>query len=327
MASQASIDAFFASVKSGRYFSRLVNAPSPHARRSTPELLYHATLSGNEPSFTVVTPVFDHSSILRDHMESVAGSASMPFDWIVIDDGSEDRTGETAKSFFESGHDGLASRATIIRNRVPIYETACDNVGFTLAETQIIIEIQADIQIREPAFDQLFLRALRTSPTPSAISGRCGHTFAFLQRRRNPLRRLFGERRKQSVGLCGRSIETPERIDAIKGRTYRCETVNRGPWLLLKSDLERHGYLDERFFFLGNDDHDYHRRLFDAEGRRPLYVPMTLYSPLHFGAARRRRRGVNREVFEMLSAERQGSPAFRQFLASHRTSYVPEEIM
>ena len=95
----------------------------------------------------------------------------------------------------------------------------------------------------------------------------------------------------------------------------------------MKSDLERHGYLDERFFFLGNDDHDYHRRLFDAEGRRPLYVPMTLYSPLHFGAARRRRRGVNREVFEMLSAERQGSPAFRQFLASHRTSYVPEEIM
>lgn len=327
MASQASIDAFFASVESGRYFSRLVNAPSPHARRTTPELLYHATLSRMEPAFTVVTPVFDHSSILQGHMKSVAESASLPFDWIIIDDGSDDGTSETAKRFFESGHCGLASGATIISNRVPIYETACDNVGFTLAETQIIIEIQADIQIREPAFDRLFLQALRTSPAPSAISGRCGHTFAFLRRRGNPLRRLFGEERKESVGLCGRSIETPERIDAIKGRTYRCETVNRGPWLLLKSDLEKHGYLDERFFFLGNDDHDYHRRLFDAEGRRPLYVPMSLYSPLHLGAARRRRRGVNREVFEMLSAERQGSPAFREFLASQQASYVPEEIM
>ena len=61
---------------------------------------------------------------------------------------------------------------------------------------------------------------------------------------------------------------------------YRCETVNRGPWLLLKSDLERHGYLDERHFFQGNDDHDYHRRLFDAEGRRPLYVPLSLHAPL-----------------------------------------------
>ena len=152
-------------------------------------------------------------------------------------------------------------------------------------------------------------------------------TFAFLRPHRNPFRRLFGERRQESVGLCGRSIETPERIDAIKGRAYRCETVNRGPWLLLKSDLERHGYLDERFFFLGNDDHDYHRRLFDAEGRRPIYVPMSLYSPLHLGAARRRRRGVNREVFEMLSAERRGSPAFREFLASRQVSYAPEEIV
>jgi glycosyltransferase involved in cell wall biosynthesis len=327
MASQASIDSFFASVGSGRYFSRLVNAPCPHARRTKPELLYHATLGGKEPTFTVVTPVFDHSTILEGCLESVAASVSLPFDWIIIDDGSEDGTSETARSFFESGNHGLASRATIIRNRVPIYETACDNIGFTLSETEIIIEIQADIQIREPAFDRLFLQALRTSPTPSAISGRCGHTFAFLRRRRNPLRWLFGEQRDESVGLCGRSIETPERIDAIKGRTYRCETVNRGPWLLLKTDLEKHGYLDERFFFLGNDDHDYHRRLFDAEGRRPLYVPMSLYSPLHHGAIRRRRRGINREVFEMLSAERQGSPAFRQFLASPQASCVPEEIM
>src|SRR5437667_11185026 len=104
-------------------------------------------------------------------MESVAGSGVMPFEWMVIDDGSEDRTGETAKSFFESGHDGLASRATIIRNRVSIYETACDNVGFPLSETQIIIEIQAGIQIRQPAFDQLLLLALGTFPLPFAISG------------------------------------------------------------------------------------------------------------------------------------------------------------
>jgi hypothetical protein len=54
---------------------------------------------------------------------------------------------------------------------------------------------------------------------------------------------------------------------------------------------------------------------------------MSLYSPLHFGAARRRRRGVNGEIFEMLSAERQGSPAFRQFLASQQASCLPEEIM
>src|SRR5438045_505287 len=121
MSSRPSIDAFLAAVESGRYFSRLVNAPVPHARRTTPELLYHATLSAKAPSLTVVTPVFDHSTILDDHLKSVAGSLSRPFDWIIVDDGSEDGTSGTAKMFFESGRHGLASRATIIRNPVPVF--------------------------------------------------------------------------------------------------------------------------------------------------------------------------------------------------------------
>ena len=86
----------------------------------------------------------------------------------------------------------------------------------------------------------------------------------------------------------------------MRGKVYRCETVNRGPWALLKTDLDRHGYLDEQYFFLGNDDHDYHRRLFETEGRRPLYVPTSIYSPRRLGASRRARTGDNRTIFDML---------------------------
>jgi GT2 family glycosyltransferase len=107
---------------------------------------------------------------------------------------------------------------------------------------------------------------------------------------------------------------------------YRCETVNRGPWALLKRDLERHGYLDERHFFLGNDDHDYHRRLFEAEARRPLYVPMALRSPLAHGAVRRPRTGLNRRLFIALNAEKRGSPGFHRFLDSLGPSSAPEPI-
>ena len=92
--------------------------------------------------------------------------------------------------------------------------------------------------------------------------------------------------------------------------------MNRGPWVLLKSDLERHGYLDERHFFQGNDDHDYHRRVFEADGRRPLYVPIALYAPLALGAVRRTRTGLNREIFAALKAEKRGSPEFHRFLES-----------
>ena len=229
-----------------------------------------------------------------------------------------------ARAFFESRPSPLVARATIVRNPVPVYETACDNLGFTLAETEVVVEVQADIQIREQAFDALMLRGCGPSRA-SAVSGRCGHTFRSLERA-GPLRSLFRRAAHESIGLCGKTIETPHVIDRLKGRIYRCETVNRGPWLVFKSDLERHGYLDERHFFLGNDDHDYHRRLFDAEQRRPIYVPLSLHAPLALGAFRRPRTGVNRDVFRMLKAEKRGSPDFHRFLRSLGQTFAPEII-
>jgi GT2 family glycosyltransferase len=315
MSSPSTIERILCSHDSGEYFSRLVNHPAAHRLRERPELAYHATLNALEPRFTVVMPTFNHAPAIQDSIAAAATTASLPFDCIVVDDGSEDLTVERAKAFFRSGPSSLLARATIIRNSVPVYETASDNLGFALAETEIIIEVQADIQIREPGFDALMLRALATSPTPSAVSGRCGHTFRSL-RSGAGFRSLFPGRSGEFVGLCGKTIETPEAVNPIKGRIYRCETVNRGPWVLLKSDLERHGYLDERHFFQGNDDHDYHRRVFEMEGRRPLYVPISLYAPLTLGAVRRRRTGLNREVFNTLKAEKRGSPAFHHFLDS-----------
>ncbi|MEO8256214.1 MAG: glycosyltransferase [Acidobacteriota bacterium] len=325
MSSPATIERVLRSHDSGEYFAGLVNHPAPHAWRRNPELVYHAALHAVAPRFTMVTPAFNHEAIIGDAIAAAAAMASLPFDCIIVDDGSTDGTAARARAVFERPPSPLIAHATIIRNPVPIYETACDNLGFALADTETIVEVQADIQIREPAFDALFLRAFGTTPEPSAVSGRCGHTFTLIGRRAGP-RSLFRRQPPDSIGLCGKAIETPEVVQAIRGRIYRCETVNRGPWILRKSDLERHGYLDERHFFQGNDDHDYHRRLFEAEGRRPLYVPIALYAPLDLGAVRRTRTGLNREVFTALKAEKQGSPAFRRFLESPRRSSPPEAI-
>jgi glycosyltransferase involved in cell wall biosynthesis len=325
MTSLSAIHRLLREYASGEYFSHLVHHPAPHWLRATPELVYHTTWSTLPATFTVVMPAFNHAGSIQDSLSATATSASLPFDCIIVDDGSEDGTVERARAFFDSRSSPLLASATIIRNPVPVYETASDNLGFVLAETEVIIEVQADIQIREPAFDALLLRALSTSPKPSAISGRCGHSFASL-RFSSRVRSWFSRTPGQTIGLCGKTIETPEAVNAIRGRMYRCETVNRGPWVLLKSDLERHGYLDERYFFLGNDDHDYHRRLFEAEGRRPLYVAISLHAPLFTGAVRRRRTGVNRQVFNTLNAEKRGSPAFHHFLSSLTSSSAPEPI-
>jgi hypothetical protein len=174
----------------------------------------------------------------------------------------------------------LRDQATIVRN-LPVYETACDNLGFTLAETEIIVEVQADIQIREPSFD-----ALLWAPAPFSRRPPPGRWVTHLppsSASGGPIRSLFRRWSRESVGLCGKAIETPEIIESFRGQMYRCETVNRGPWVVFKTDLERHGYLDERHFFQGNDDHDYHRRLFGAEGRRLSTLP-SLYAVVRRGA-------------------------------------------
>jgi glycosyltransferase involved in cell wall biosynthesis len=279
-----------------------------------------------DPVYTIVTPTFEHAASIDDYLQATTTAASLPFDWIIVDDASQDGTVDRVEQWLRERPHPLVARVVIERSPVPVYETACDNIGFRIARTEVIIEVQADIQIREPAFDALMLRALETTPEPSAISGRCGHTFAWLKPR-SPLRALFGRRTRDVVGLCGKRIETPEIIEPIRGQIFRCETVNRGPWLVLKSDLERRGYLDQRHFFLGNDDHDYHRRVFEADGRRPLYVPMRLSSPLGLGAVRRRRSGINKEVFEKLRAEKRGSPEFHRFLASLSSSAPPVRIV
>lgn len=309
----------------GEYFSRLIHRPAAHSLRERPVLAYHTALSPVEPRSTMVIPTFNHAPIVHDVLQALVAHAAQPFDCIVVDDGSDDGTAEAAVAFFESGAAASVARATVLRNPVPVFETACDNLGFALAETELIIELQADIEIREPAFDRLLQRALATQPTPSAASGRCGHSFAALRRRRHwpwPVSRP----QYPAVGLCGEAIESPQLVEPLRGRAYRCETVNRGPWALRRSDLERHGYLDERHFFLGNDDHDYHRRLWQAEARRPLYVPMALYAPLERGAARRPRTGLNRTVFCELKASRTGSPDYHRFLDSLQDACAPQPI-
>lgn len=312
-------------LESGVYYTRLVNRPAPHPHRVAPDVLYQATINRAQPRFTIVTPTFNHEEVIRTTIGAALSHATIPFDWIVIDDGSDDATCDVVIESLRSRDASPVSRALVLRNPVPIYETACDNLGFALAQTDTIVELQADIEIREPAFDRLLHAPLSTTPVPAAVSGRCGHTFAFLLRGRMP-GFVAGSMEKHAIGLYDTRIETPDVIDPLRGRFFRCETVPRGPWLLLKRDLERHGYLDERFFFLGNDDHDYHRRLYQAERRRPVYVPMAIHSPLSTGAARRPRSGINRQVFELLASERRRNPAFRRFVWRPRRPMLPTEI-
>jgi hypothetical protein len=307
-------------IENGAYFRRLHMTPVPHRLRTVPQLASHLSASTIAPRQAICIPTFNHEQCILETLSCLLTSISCPSELIVLDDGSEDRTVELVTSFLKSAGSNCLVEAIVLRNDVPIFETACDNICFNLAAAPYVIEVQADIFIRHPGFDMAFHRALDEGA--ASVSGRCGHAFNLLATPRSRIgavmarhvRRLL--KAPMYVGLAGENVETGD-ISTWLGKRYSCETVNRGPWALLKSDLETFGYLDERHFFLGSDDHDFHRRAYAGGKRRPYYVPVQIRSPLKHGASRWQRTGLNREVYEDLAATRRGSPAFRSFLSSH----------
>ncbi len=307
-------------IDSGTYFRRLHMVPAPHRLRTVPQLAFHLSASTIAPRQAICIPTFNHESCILETLSCLLTSITCPSQLIVLDDGSEDRTVELVTSFLKSAGSTCLVEAIVLRNGVPIFETACDNICFNLAAAPYVIELQADIFIRHPGFDLAFHRALDEGA--SSVSGRCGHAFNLIAAPRSRIGTFIGQQVRcllnapMSVGLAGEEVETGD-ISSWLGKQYSCETVNRGPWALLKSDLETFGYLDERHFFLGNDDHDFHRRAYAGGKRRPFYVPVQICSPLKHGASRRQRTGLNRQIYEDLAATRRGSPDFHTFLASH----------
>lgn len=153
MSSQTTIQRLLERHDRGEYFSSLVHAPVPHRLRERPVVAFHAVRNSLEPRFTTVMPTFNHAPIVQEVLRALVARASQPFDCIVVDDGSQDDTVERVRGFFESGDTSPVARATIWRSPVPIFETACDNLGFALSETEVIVELQADIE--NHAFDEL----------------------------------------------------------------------------------------------------------------------------------------------------------------------------
>ena len=276
-------------------------------------------------------PVFNQEKNIRKVLEKICQAAHKSFDLIVINDASTDSSQVQLENFCINAPSEAKKICTlkIVKNAHPLYETASDNIGFKLATTEFIIEIQADIHIEEPGFDAKLISAMEQFQL-SAVSGRHIHSFSLLDGPKRwtkyPFRALKEKFSRSSLqaGLVGRRIFSRQIVET--GVCYRGETCARGPWLLKKSDLHRYGYLDEKHFFLGNDDHDFHRRMYQETGRVPGYVPLDIYSIEQDGSTRRARSGLNLEIYKWLQRNKNGSDAYQKFLANYRPYFPLERL-
>lgn len=89
------------------------------------------------PRVTVLMPVFNAERFLREAINSILGQSFKPFEFLIIDDGSTDRTAEIVASFSDP-------RIRFIRNPHNMGITSTLNKGIALASCELIARMDAD---------------------------------------------------------------------------------------------------------------------------------------------------------------------------------------
>ncbi len=108
---------------------------------------------------------------------------SLPFELIIINDSSTDKSSIEIYKFLAQYNwiDSTCVRVIFFENLWPWFETKCDDFAIRTAESDYILEIQADMLIREKGFDEKLLQLLKSDPLNFALSARGVHKFRDLK--------------------------------------------------------------------------------------------------------------------------------------------------
>ncbi len=278
-----------------------------------------------EARYTLVLPVFNQEIIIYDFIKNNDQHACLPYNLIAIFDCCSDNSLAHFMAALRDLKSSLLVQVAIVVTDVPYFETACDNIGFLLSETDFIIETQPDLFMATRDYDQKILDVLK-NPKVSSVSGRCGHTLAELFTYPKFQGMLMRRKAKKArVGLFyGAQVETHGLlVDDSLGVGYYCETVNRGPMAFRKSDLVQMDYFDQENFFLGSDEHDFNLRTWLTTGQLPAYLPLRISSKLEWGSTRKKRDPLNQFILDRLNT-RPNHSVLKRFRPFYKPYCQPE---
>lgn len=263
------------------------------------------------PDVAIIIPVHNQEDHVLKCLAGVTANVALNAEIVIIADGCSDRTPQVLIDWMQSKVARQSfTKITVAVTSESIYETLCDTLGFAISGAPYVIEVQADMTIREPGFDALLKDALDSHPTIVAVSGRGAHSWAFagLQRRRGlvdwsralitkllalrPAPKAYAPSRfefamGEAIGRLGKNSETP--LARSARRLFLHESVMRGPLAFNRRLFDTVGGFDCANFFLGNDDHDFALRAWVNHSLRVGYLPIDFDSPLHIGSTRRKR--------------------------------------
>ena len=270
--------------------SSLLNSPKPHTLAVDPICIYYNEYCLKLPEFSVVMPLYNQEMIVTDNLNSVLEHMDGTFELILVVDACSDQTLERILDWVEQPKPQTLTRLVVILSVTPLFETAADNIGFCLAKSPFILEIQADMKMTEKGFNRILERPFKKYENVIGVSGRCAHDFL----------------QTTGIGKLGSLVERPYDTSLSQTNFYVFGTCNRGPLLLHKEKVQALGYLDETNYFLDNSDHDLFARAFKEKGWVCGYVPIEFLSPLVDGSTRKTRDALNQLFYNDYRLSKKG---------------------
>lgn len=139
-----------------------------------PNLVLDRIVTERSPDVSVVVTVYNQESIIQTNLQSLATSANVSWELIVVDDSSEDTSLSEVVTAAEAICSSSASlaRFRVYKNPLPRFETYCDSFGIAVAEAKIVVLCQADMRILDDTFMERVGTALRNYPDLLMVSGR-----------------------------------------------------------------------------------------------------------------------------------------------------------
>jgi GT2 family glycosyltransferase/glycosyltransferase involved in cell wall biosynthesis len=199
------------------------------------------------PTVSIVLTLFNKERIVRSLLKTLWQSTKTYQNWDIhiIYDGCTDQTQSVAQPVLK-------------QFSVPVYEyvkpnwfeTRANNFGLKQARGTYCVIIQDDNFISEPFWLEKMISWLEQYPKIAVLGGLAGVKFFPLDTQPN------------GIGVAITPEEVLQRLDWRLDKTlwntvYEVDAVMRGPTILRKHLLEKHGYLDEAYAPLYNDDMDY----------------------------------------------------------------------
>lgn len=127
-----------------------------------------------KPNISIVIPVYNQQFKIKKNIDSILHAMSLPFELLVIDDGSTDETLYILEAIFNkvSIEYPLLGRIRLFKFLKSVFETKCDAFGFLASRANYVLEIQADMTINEKGFDARMMAALKRYEDLLMVSGR-----------------------------------------------------------------------------------------------------------------------------------------------------------